>query len=449
VIRLLRLVPEVTLLLLLVMPLAAGAQVNSAAPSTARFGLGVSAEPDDGGLYGWMPRSGVPWDYAYQYLAGGVNTGNGWSAWNDKAQFPLWYAQGASKQAYTPVFDYYMLLHSNGPCGNCGEAQKDLAHLNDPALMAAYYQDFAVLMQRLGAGSFQGIAGFGGKTIVHVEPDLSGYAMQAVLDGAHCYGFCTASGNNPAFLKAAVAATGFAAVAGFPNTYQGFNQALLHLRDLYAPNVMLAFHVSDWATLSDIGSDPDPRLDAAALGAAAGQFAALSGTRAAPGASAYDFIFNDVSDRDAGYYKYVLHRDNAFWDRDNQALPNFHRWEQYIAAAGAAAGKPVLVWQIPIGNQYYDSENNTDGHYQDNRVEYFLSHVDELRQAGIVGLLFGAGNSGSTVNEDGKHDGITNPASLCVQDGSSTGAVCNNHPSILADDDGGYLRLAAQRFYAR
>src|SRR6266511_4977579 len=49
---------------------------------------------------GWMPQSNVPWDYAYQYLAGGVNTGGGWRTWNEKAQFPLWYAKGAAGNGY-------------------------------------------------------------------------------------------------------------------------------------------------------------------------------------------------------------------------------------------------------------------------------------------------------------------------------------------------------------
>jgi hypothetical protein len=107
-----------------------------------------------------------------------------------------------------------------------------------------------------------------------------------------------------------------------------------------------------------------------------------------------------------------------------------------------------MVWQIPLGNQYYRTENNSDGHYQDNRLEYFLSHVEELKQSGIIGLLFGAGNGGSTVNTDGKKDGVTNPPAMCTQDGSSGPAICNDHASTLPDDDGGYLRLPAQRYYA-
>jgi hypothetical protein len=273
--------------------------------------------------------------------------------------------------------------------------------------------------------------------------------MHAVLDAGECFGLCTGSGNDPALLKAAVARSGIPAVAAYPDTYQGFNWALLHLRDLYAPNVRLAFHVSDWATRHDVGLDTDPNEDVAGLGAAAGKFAALSGAAQAPaGSSTYDLLFNDVSDRDAGYYSQVLGRHGVWWDRANQALPNFHRWEQYVAGFAQSAGKPVMVWQIPIGNQYFRVENNTDGHYQDNRVEYFLDHVPELRQAGIVGLLFGAGNPGSTVNADGKHDAVTNPAPLCTREGTSGPPICNDHASTVSDDDGGYLRLAAQRYYA-
>ena len=53
------------------------------------LGIGLAAHPDESGIYGWMPRSGIPFDYAYQYLAGGVNTGGGWQTWNSGARFPL------------------------------------------------------------------------------------------------------------------------------------------------------------------------------------------------------------------------------------------------------------------------------------------------------------------------------------------------------------------------
>jgi hypothetical protein len=434
---------------MLVLGLGATAPAHAAVPAglPSHFGIGLAGHPDATGIYGWMPNSGIPFDYAYQYLAAGVNTGSGWQTWNENAQFPLWYAQGAAARGYIPVFPYYMLLQSNGTCGSCGEAQKDLSNLENPSTMNAYYADFAKLMQRLGTGTHDQIAGFGQTAIVHVEPDLSGYAQQAVLDNTKCYAHCTGTGNDPALLKASVASSGHPAVSGYPNTFKGFNNALSHLRDLYAPNVLLAFHVSNWAVLHDVGSSTDPSLDVTALGNQAGAFAAASGVSSAPaGTSTYDLVFNDVADRDAGYYKYVLGRD-AFWDRNNVRLPHFHRWEQFVSAVNQTTGRPMLVWQVPLGNQWFQTMNNSDGHYQDNRAEYFFSHLPELRDAGIVGLLFGAGNAGSTTNDDGKADGITNPPSFCSTDGVSSGSICNNHAAASSDDDGGFLRMQSAAYF--
>lgn len=415
----------------------------------ARLGIGLAASRNDLNPTGWVASTGVPFDYAYQYLAGGVNTGQGWQTWNTAAQFPLWYAQSAASRGAIPVLTYYMLLQSAGPCATCAESQRDLANLNTASLMAAYYQDFTKLMQRLGAATADGIAGYGGTAVVHVEPDLSGYAEQAVQTPGNCYGYCLGVGNDPSLLHASVASSGDPDVAGYADTYQGFNLALLHLRDRYAPNVKLAFHVSNWSTGRDIGSDPDPTLDGAGQGNLAGAFAAASGVRSAPaGTSTYDLVFNDVDDRDAGYYQYVLGRANAFWDRLNVTVPDFTRWEQFLGAVTATTQRHAVVWQVPLGNQWSRSENNSAGHYQDNRVEYFFAHPIELRSAGVIAVLFGRGNAGSTTNTDAQADGVTNPAQICTSDGLSSGTVCNTHVATVSDDDGGYLRTAAGQYYA-
>ena len=428
-------------------PRTPGGAVPAGLPT--RVGVGLAASPDDLAAGGWVASTGVPFDYANQYLAAGVNTGSGWQTWNSDAEFPDLYADAARTRGAIPVFSYYMLLQSNGSCGACGEAQRDLSNLNNPGLMAAYYADFATLMQRLGTGTYGGVTGYGATSIVQVEPDLSGYAEQAVLSPSSCYGHCSGTGNDPSLLSASVASSGASAVAGYPDTYRGFNLALLHLRDVYAPNVLLAFHVSNWATLRDIGSDPDPTLSGAAQGALAGAFAAASGVSSAPSTtSTYDLVFNDVDDRDAGYYQYVDGRSDAFWDRLNVTVPDFTRWEQYLGAVTAATGRRAMVWQVPLGNQYFDTDNNTTGHYQDNRAEYFFAHMAELRSVGVIAVLYGRGNAGSTTNTDAQGDGVTNPAPICTSDGLSSGVVCNNHVSSVADDDGGYLRMAAATYYA-
>jgi hypothetical protein len=261
-----------------------------------------------------------------------------------------------------------------------------------------------------------------------------------VLPGDRCYGHCTGKGNDPSNLLAAVSSSGYAGVLGYPNTYRGFNLALLHLRDRYAPNVLLAFHVSDWASLVDVGSDPRSGLNVATLGRKVAAFANAAGVHSGRSdTSSYDLVFNDVADRDAQV-------SGVWWDRRNVTFPNFHRWERYVGAIHSATGRPIVVWQIPEGNQFFRTENGSPGHTQDNRAEYFFRHIGELRSSGVIALLFGRGNP-STTHFDAQHDGITNPAVVCTTNGVSSGQVCDDHTSQWADDDGGYLRIQAHAYY--
>jgi hypothetical protein len=425
---------RVALLTLLLLASPAHAQQPPAwLPGHFSFGLGAGAGDT------WMPQSEIPWDFRMQYLAGGVNTGHGWETWNANGTFALNYAQESTQHGYIPLFPYYELLQSNGSCGNCAENKKDIVNLNDAALMRAYYANFALLMKRLGPATYDGIKGFGGVALVNVEPDFAGgYAVQAVNNGV-CFGFCNGRGNDPSLLQASVNASGFSDVAGFPDTYAGFTQALAHMRDMYAPNVMLGYDVSSWATGNDIGLDTSPTTDARQLGQQVGKFLSQLGP--------HDLLFNDPLDRDAGQYK-VQFGQNRWWDRLNVTFPNFTRWEQYLNGTLVADGaKPMLLWQVPAGNQYFQSENNTNGHFQDNRAEYIFAHIPELMQAGIVGAIFAPGNAGSTTWGDSMKDGVTNPGQICNADGVSSGQICNNHESKVSDDDGGYIRMMAQAYY--
>jgi hypothetical protein len=415
-----------------------------------QFGLGVQADTSQ--VNGWMARSKAAWNYAYRYIGGGINTGGtrNWTDWAANAIYPIQYAQAANARGYTPVFSYYTLNAAIGPCAvTCSEAQTDLTNLNSPLVMNLYFNDFARLMQRLGTGTYGGVRGFGKDAIVHVEPDLSGYAENAVLFPArNCFALCTGTGNDPSLLRASVASSGYALAKGYANTYRGFNQVLLKIRDAYAPNVRLALHVSNWATGYDLNSATSPTIDATALGTKAGQFAAKSGARSIDGStSTYDLLFNDVSNKDAGYYTHVLGKPR-FWDQTNTVFPNFHRWEDYVRAVTTAAGRKAIVWQVPIGNQLFLADNNTPGHYQDNRVQYFFGHWQELKDAGLVGALFGSTTSTATTYDDRSGDGVTNPAPICNSDGWGDGrVVCTSIQSPAADDDGGYLRLSAQQYY--
>jgi hypothetical protein len=421
--------------------------------------LGVFATNNDAyGLTGWMPETGLPWNFAYRYLNGGVNNADGWTGWDQynvgdwQGAYAYDYAKEATDRGYTPVLTFYQMLQSiSGDCLDCDETKDDIITLSDPYAMRAYLEEFKLLMQLLGTGNYNGRQGIGKTAIVHVDPDLAGYAQQAVLDNNRCYGKCTGQGNDPSFLKAAVASTRMPELADLPNTYQGFNWALLRLRDLYAPNVLMAPHVNSWGTLIDVGRDTNPDLDVTALGKLAGDFANLSGVQTVPeGIKPYDYIFNDIDDDDAG-------GPRGYWlDRTNLTLPNFARWEQFVKAASEQTGKKVMVWQIPVGNQVYRAMDNTPGHYQDNKVEYFFSHLQQLADAGIVGLMFGHGQPGSTSHYDRMDDNQNapaeedyyNPEPLTNSDGWGDGSMhTNDKLADYTDDDGGYLRLQAKQYY--
>jgi hypothetical protein len=368
-----------------------------------------------------MTSSGIPWKYRYQYLSAGVNTGHGWRTWNQPdGQFATYYMDDSAKNGYIPMFSYYQLLQSN-PSAGPDERTRDYNNLNNPGTMNAYFDDFKTLMQK--AGDFKQ------QVVVQVEPDLWGYLQQ------------TANGGGPQSVSASVSSSGYGDVGGYANNVQGFAQALIHLRDTYAPNVVLAAHASPWAASFDIASSTDPGLNVKNL---ADQTANFLDQAASP--ASWDAITNDLDDHDAGWQE--QNGGHHWWDPTNQVYPNFARYLAWVAELHAVTGKPQIAWQVPVGNQYFLTMNNTCGHYQDNVAQYFLNHTADLFGTGLVAVLFGAGNSCQTTYSDAMSDGITNNNGQSTTDLAGWCNSCNNHVSTVADDDGGYLRMAVGQYYA-
>src|SRR5438067_6831151 len=73
----------------LVLMTTPGRPVQAATGLPTHFGIGVGASPNDIGASGWTTSTRIPFDYVYQYLSAGVNTGIGWETWNANGQFPL------------------------------------------------------------------------------------------------------------------------------------------------------------------------------------------------------------------------------------------------------------------------------------------------------------------------------------------------------------------------
>jgi hypothetical protein len=362
------------------------------------LGLGLMNNPQQ---LDWMTGSGIPWDYRNQYLAGGVNTGEGWTGWGDPAGiFVDQYLLQSSQNGYIPVFTYYQVVQSAPDPGSEDVATK----LRDPSTMRAYFEDWELLMRRLGA--------FGKTVIVHVEPDLWGYMQRENGDAAK--------------VRVQVRSTGLASVADFDDTAAGFAQALAHLRDLYAPNALLGFHVSSWATGKDlIINRADPARTAATIAA----FYRSLGVE-------FDLLFLDVSDRDAAWYEMKTGKKDHWWGDSDLA-----RYRSFIGNIVSDTGRPAVLWQVPIGNTLYRSMDNSWGHFQDNRAQYWLGerqHMQELADAGVIAVLFGSGADGCTMYTDEMGDGVTNPAPING----------NDRVASYPDDDGGYLRLSASEYYS-
>ena len=388
------------------------------------FSFGMANGP---GAVAQLTAGGSDFAYRYQYLAGGANTGSGWATWNQNGEFASNYMKESADNGFTPVFTFYQLLQSK-PGNGKGEDEKDYNNLIDKSTMRAYYSDFALLLDKVRT--------FGRPVIIHVEPDLSGYMQQRVVD----------STNSAASIAAAVADTGIAELNGLSNTYQGFNQALLRLRDRHAPNALLAMHVSAWSTKIDVSTTTDRSVDVGAAARSAAQFLKTAGVDSSAGdTSSYDYLFVDASDRDAGFHQIVNGDGGAhWWDETNAKLPNFASFEKYVGALTAATQRSLFVWQVPIGNTIMRSQNNTWNHYQDNRVQYWLGgypsdgHLASLARSGVIGILWGRGADGGTSFDDSAKDGITNPPQINGNDRAST----------ATDDDGGYLRERMRAYKA-
>jgi hypothetical protein len=381
--------------------------------------FGVMNAPGSAGLLDAMrTQNGAAYTFRYQYLTGGVNTGHGWETWNSPTgQFATYYEQESAQHSYMPVFVYYELCLSNGPQpgSNCGADNygQDTGNLASASTMKAYFANWVLMLQTIKA--------FGKPVLVVVEPDLWGFLQNA-----------THGSNNAADVPASVSSSGFADAAKFPNNAQGFTWALLHMRDKYASNAILALHASTWASGADIATDTRTNLDVAGMVQQESSFLNSAGIAGNPtGVSKWNVISSDVADFDS-----AQPGGRSWWDRHNKTFPNFSRYLTFIGGISKATHRRIVMWQVPMGNQYFDTMNDSPGHYQDNRAEYIMNNVASFAAASIIAVLFGPGNGG-TMNIDAQNDGITNPAPISTYECN----MCNTHHSNYADDDGGYLRI--------
>lgn len=375
-----------------------------------RLELGLMDEEDGAGSL----AAAMPLGLRYHYLAGGVNTPGDWTTWGaGDGRFVSSFAEDSRQHGMVPVFTWYQIRQSEpGVTQHSQEPQAVFANLRNAATMRAYFASLRLAMQRLGEVP--------GTTVLHVEPDLWGYGQQ--LHGDDAKG-----------TAAAVASSGDPELSGLPNDLRGFAQAVKRLRDEYAPRTVLGYGLSIWGTNKDIVISDEPDAVVDRLAARSVSFYRSLGTR-------FDVIFGEFSDRTSGYAQQRDGRGaDAWW-----TPADFRRHARFLTAVNRGTRRPLVLWQIPLGNTVSRSSDNSRFHYQDNRVQWLLNprqryaNLRSYRDAGAVAMLFGPGQGDDTHALDRAGDGITNPSPVRG----------NTRRASVADDDGGYFRSRARAYEA-
>ena len=333
-----------------------------------------------GGSMASATAAAAPFDLQYVYLSGGFSDGTGpcascatacttngttcansgpgcawWGCWQSDQDPPGAYERNFAsscakeKPGQVPMITYYQILQASGVQEGAPEVTQAATNAT---FMARYFADWRFLLKQIGQGT----------ALLHIEPDFWGYARQANA--------------SPHALTAAVASANSTDCGSMENSIAGMGQCLVAMVRKYAPHALVGLHASAW----DINASGDAQKTAAFL--------------AACGESTADFVVVETSDRDAGYYQSI--GKNTWWDATNAKLPDFHQDFAWVKTLTEALNKPALWWQTPLGNM---SQTNTNDHWQDNRVDYFFGHMDELAAAHGVGAAFGAGANGQTTPE--------------------------------------------------
>lgn len=401
-------------LVLLACLLAAAALAPAAASAakpwpltTLQLGL-VDVEGGAGAL-----RETAPFGLRYHYLAGGVNNGVTWQDWaTGGGSFVPAFIVDSVAHGMLPVFSYYQLRQSLPGAFQADEQAAVVGNLADRDTMRAWFADLRAAFQRAGET--------GQPVVLQIEPDLWGYVQRQ-------------GGDHAGAVAAQVASTGLEELRGLPDTAAGVARGVKRLRDRYAPRALLGYPVSIWGTGKDIAVSDESEEAIDALAARSVAFYRSLRTD-------FDVIFTEVADRDSGY---AVARDgrgqSAWWD-----AADFARFARFVGHVHGALRRPVVVWQIPLGNTLYRAMDDTPHHYQDNRVQWYLGsrwreHLRPLLRAGVVALLFGSGQAEGTCACDAAGDGVTNPLPING----------NDRLSLSADDDGGYFRARARAYYQR
>ncbi len=327
-------------------------------PRTLQIGL---VDPEDNAR---TLRSAAPFGVRWHYLSGGAATSASWTSWRTgEGSFVTSYVEDSRAAGAIPFFSYYVLQETPPASSRSEEPDKVVDGLGNPLGVRRVTADIRRALQRLGRA--------GGPAVLQIEPDMWGYLQQRFGDDAT---------DSPVRLRGVNRHA-----HGLPENLRGFARLITRMRNAEAPNVLLAYPVSIFGTHKDIKlSHPDP----AELQNMIRRSVAFWRSAGRP----YDLMTFEHTNRTAGYQIKVdgVSESDARWtEQDHQ------RHLAYVRGVLAATRRPGVLWQVPPGNTVRPQQDDTPGHYTDDKVQALLGRkgrplLRAYRDAGVAMVLFGS-----------------------------------------------------------
>lgn len=239
----------------------------------------------------------------------------------------------AKEQGVVPVLTHYQLLDRGTAAGYTGAEEWDVVTqaVEDPGLMREYYDNVQSIMETA--------ATLGGPLIFQTEPDSTTFLRQYHTGGSH----------HADDGRVAVAASGHPDLQDLPDTIAGYMQALVRLRDLYAPSdVYVGLCIFD----NENGYNPDDSVL---------------------------FVSSLNADVDVLFTHHVIKystRDEGWWDAYSET--DQQRFLEWIGAITSATGLRYIHWQVVIGSADYGMMPNYPAE----------ERISDLVAAGSIAALF-------------------------------------------------------------
>ena len=304
-------------------------------------------------IYEYLHSLPAPFAACYKNCVTGCDANGWWGCWgtyNQSASGPYvtyndnlaatatW---GGTSRPQIMHWTWYSLRDLSG----LPDGPDEVSEINNQTLLTGYMNDYRFFLQKIGTAA----------ATIDLEPDFWGYVRSI--------------NSNPHAVPAKVSQANPTDCKSSEDSASGLATCLIKMTRKYAPNARVGIHATDWTWQSN-------------------DVAAFSKFMLALGAQNGDFMTADVDDRDAGWYALQSPPVNTYWTD-----ASFAAFMSYIKTLSETVGKPVILWQIPLGNM---SQNNTTSHYQDNKVQYLFDNIGTVAQSHVVALLFGPGQQDQT-----------------------------------------------------